>query len=68
MCSISVQAALAGVLSVIAAIGAVSAAVAVLAPQIARNARDVQAAWAQIRRHEQALNGALQKPPEGPRV
>jgi hypothetical protein len=63
MCSSGVIAAIqqaeAAILAIIAAVGAVVGAVAVLAPRIAQNKADIQAAWDKLRVHEVALNGAV---------
>jgi hypothetical protein len=59
-----IQVAEAAMLALVAAVGSVAAAVAVLAPRIAQNKADVQAAWERLHVHEKVLSGPL-RPPEG---
>ena len=48
------------VIAFIGAVGAVVAALTALGVQVARNVKDIQAAWKQIRLHETVLNGAVE--------
>jgi len=52
-----------GVLAFIGAVGAIVAALTALAIQVARNARDIQAAWGLLRDHGKVLN-VVAMPPE----
>jgi hypothetical protein len=42
-----------------------SSALAATIVKVLHNARDIQAAWKQLRRHEQALNGKLDQAKKG---
>lgn len=48
------------VVAAIVAVGTVGAALTALGIQVARNVKDLRAAWAQIHLHEKVLNGAIE--------